>query len=327
MSLSYRKWTVVKKKPYENPWVTYFKSMIYEKNNCINGIATGKPGSGKSWAILSLVSQIQPRFKLDGNWFFKAGDFMRAITDYYKSNKSEPGKIWVLDEAGVDLNNLNFHDEINKGLNLFFQTARHRNYFFFATVPFISFISAGVRKLMNVSIIADGWNKKHKTITMPRILQYNDEMDKFYRKRLLVETEGGVIPCNKLFVKRPCNRLVNEYEKRKVEFTGDLFEKTATKIENFEEKQLNKLFSKVPTPFQTKVSDCLKQGLTVKETSIKLGKVHSRIYDAMKGLKKKGFEFIPIRERLNKKVVAYKVIDLRQSLNNTAEYMKKQAIT
>jgi len=46
-------------------------------------------------------------------------------------------------------------------------------------------------------------------------LQYNDEYDKFYKKRLLVETGEGTVPCNKILVRKPPKRLVDEYEKTK----------------------------------------------------------------------------------------------------------------
>jgi len=316
-----RSWEIVRKIPFENPWVTYIKAKILEKNNCINGIAVGTPGSGKSWGVLSLCAQIEPNFKLEGNWFFKASHFMRAITDYYRQDEYKPGKIWVLDEAGVDLNNLNYYDEINKGLNLFFQTARHRNYIFIATVPFISFISSGVRKLMNLTLRAEGWNKDNQTIMLPRVLQYNDEYDKFYKKRLLVETGEGTVPCNKILVRKPPKRLVDEYEKLKVKFTGDLFETTALKIEQYEQKQFNKFFGSSPTQLQEEILSYLKKKITVKRIAQKLDKNSNDIYNVMSTLRRKGFQIQPIRD--GRKVLHYEVTDIRDKFVKTVENLKK----
>lgn len=310
--MGYRTWEIVKKKPFENPWITYMRAKVLYRNNCINGIAVGDPGSGKSWSILSMMAQINPRFKLDGNWFFKASDFMREITEYYKRNDYERGKIWVLDEAGVDLNNLNFYDEINRGLNIFFQTARHRNYIFFATVPFISFISAGVRKLMTTVFRAEGWNDKNQTKVIPRILQYNDEMDKFYKRRLLVETNAGTIHCNVIMVRKPPQRLVNEYEKRKAEFTGDLFELTANKIEAFERKQSEKYLGKGLTAREETILGLLKMGLLDYEIVKKLNVYKGSIVNSMEKIRHKGIELKLVKEGgIPKK---YEVIDHREEM-------------
>lgn len=306
--MSYRTWEVVKKKQFENPWVTYMRAKVFSKNNCINGISVGKPGSGKSWGVLSMMAQLDPDFELDGNWFFKASDFMRAITEYYKSDDYKKGKIWVLDEAGVDLNNLNYYDEINKGLNLFFQTARHRNYIFFATVPFISFISTGVRKLMTTVFRAEGW-ENNKTKMIPRILQYNDEMDKFYRRRLIVDTKDGTVPCNAILVRRPPERLIKEYEKRKAEFTGDLFELTANKIEAFEEKQNQKFFGKKLTAREEFIISRLKDGHLVKGITKELGTYNRSIITNIERLKHKGIEIKPISK--DGVILKYEVIDHR----------------
>jgi hypothetical protein len=316
---SWKRWEVIKKIPKENPWVTYMKAKVFQKNNCINGIAVGAPGSGKSWAVLSMMSQIKPKFKIEGNWFFKASDFMRAITEYYRRNDYEPGKIWVLDEAGVDLNNMNFYDEINKGLNLFFQTARHRNYIFVATVPFISFISAGVRKLMTATFRAEGW-KNNKTIIIPRVLQYNDEFDKFYKRRLIVETPNGSMPCNKVLVRRPPIHLVREYERLKNEFTGDLFELTSQKIEAYQDKQLAKFFKSDPTPGERKVLKCLKDGMNLHQIKDEVHINMSNVYRAFGNLQNKGYEFIPIKE--GSTIVKYTVVDVREKLSKSLNKIK-----
>jgi hypothetical protein len=143
-----------------NPWAKYMKEQVLKRNNCVNLVNTGAPGTGKSWALLSLFNQIDPDFQLEGNWFFSAAKFMKAV----KSENHKPAKLWALDEARIDLNNLNYFNELNRGLNAFFQTARHRRYIFGMTVPFLDFVSKGVRTLMTTQFRAEGWVKRKNLI-------------------------------------------------------------------------------------------------------------------------------------------------------------------
>ena len=49
-------WEIVDQVEGENVWISYFKRQIFEKNNCVNTVLTGKTGSGKSWAIALQLS-------------------------------------------------------------------------------------------------------------------------------------------------------------------------------------------------------------------------------------------------------------------------------
>jgi len=290
----------------ENPWITFFKHQVYNRNNCINSFMTGQPGSGKSWAILSICSQLDPEFELENNWFFKAAPLMRALKDYYKDGNSKVGKIWVMDEAGVDLHNLNYFDEINKGLNLFFQTARHRNYFFYGTVPYLSFISKGVRKLATVILRAQGWNSENMTTIIPRINQYNDEIDKFYKRRLIVRTDNGASFCNQIQIKKPKIRLVREYEKLKGEFTSDVFEQTAERIERFENKAREKEKTKKLTLKQHRLISLMQQGFSRKKILETLNIEGSSLTDMIYPIQGTGILIQPLKNKKNR-VIRYRV--------------------
>ena len=175
-------------KDEENVWVSYAKRQVTTKNNCINLICTGGPGSSKSWSILSYFCQIDPDFDLNEQCFFKAKELMRA----FQHDKVVKGKPFMFDESGIDASNQNWQDEINKGLKAFFQTARHRNYIFGMTVPFMSFVSKGVRCLMNCHWKAQSWTADNLSKIAPYVLEYNGDYDKFYWKRLLVRSSHGL---------------------------------------------------------------------------------------------------------------------------------------
>jgi DNA-binding CsgD family transcriptional regulator len=281
------------------------EEQVLKRNNCVNLVNTGPPGTGKSWALLSLFNQINPDFQLEGNWFFSAAKFMKAV----KSEDHKPGKLWGLDEAGIDLNNLNYFNELNKGLNAFFQTARHRRYIFGMTVPFLDMVSKGVRTLMTAQFRAEGWVKrKNLSIIKPFSLEYNPEYHKFYRKRLLVKCGDKITRCNKIYLPKPPKHIVREYEKRKKEFTSKLFDSIAERMDAFEKKEERetRAMQKPLTPAQEQILEKLRDGKVVYEIAQDLGITKRAVYEFMKLLKKKGAKITPFRG-MDNKVHGYKV--------------------
>lgn len=284
-------WPTVKYVEGESPWVTFARKQVHRKNNCINMIATGMPGSGKSWALLSYFSLVDPDFDVDSQCFFKALDLIKE----FKNDRVLKGKPFMFDEAGIDANSLKWQNEINQGLNAFFQTARHRNYIFGMTVPFINFVSKGVRTLMNCHFIAEGWNSKNETKVKPRVLQYNGDMDKFYRKRLLIRLKGGVDFVNEIRLPKPRAKLVNQYEKKKKEFTTDLFGNIIEKIEENQEKR--KKTSTLNLTFkQEQVLKKLKEGKRAIDIAREMGDIPQVIHGVIVGLRKKGVKVQKIIE-------------------------------
>lgn len=283
---------------------------VYKDNACINGIIIGDPGSGKSWSMLSIACALDPDFKLEGNLFFKAGKMMRAIKDYYTGENAKPkrGKVWLLDEAGIDVNALNYHDAINKGLNAFFQTARHRNYFFFMSVPQMNFVSKGVRTLMTTFAKANGWDKETKLtkITM-RIMEYNGDIDKYYRKRLFVYDGIKLTPCNESRLPKPPKHIIDEYEQMKKKFTGDLFESIANEIDGYEEKKQERNSGRAPTEKQLEVLELLKRGKNVWDIATIKRCSNGLVTTHMIGLKKKGYKFIGHRDDKTGRMTHYDV--------------------
>lgn len=310
---------MVQKKSDEKAWITYMNRQVHKRNNCINAVFTGVPGSGKSWAMLSMAEALDPNFTLEGNWFFKAGPMMRAIKEYYFGENADPrpGKIWCLDEGGIDLNNMSFHDAINRGLNAFFQTARHRNYIFLMSVPYLKFISKGVRTLMTTHCRAEGWTKDSMTVIVPRVMEYNGDLDKFYRKRLVVIDENhNMQMCNKTHLPRPSDRLVKEYEQMKKEFTGDLFSDISASIDAYEageKTKSDKAAGKITlTGNQEDVLAALKQGLNAQQVADKLNTHRRSVNAAMVSMRNKGFKFRKVMEPGSSRVIKYEITGERE---------------
>jgi len=281
-----------------NPWVVWTRDIVTQKNNCLNLVVTGQPGKGKSWALLSffhLLSEAMGKeFDLERSFSFRAVDFMRKVN---QESFTEPGTILGLDEAGIDLHNLKYYDEMNKGLNSFLQTGRHRNYVFGLTVPYLPFLSKGVRIMMLAEWEALGWTSKNKTIIQPRHLQYNSRQDMIYRKRLMVIKDGRLQYCNKIELPKPPKKVIVEYESLKKQFTSDLFDDIVERMEGQIDKQkasVNR--GRALTLKQEKILNGLKDGLLVPTIAKREGITERAVYNHMQLIQKKGISIRAVKE-------------------------------
>lgn len=297
-------WVAVRVKENENPWVTYAKRQVYRKNNCINLVCVGAPGMGKSWGLLSYFNMIDPEFDIE-RVFFKASKLMT----FFKEQKSMKGKPFLFDEAGIDANNLKWRDEINKGLNAFFQTGRHKNYVFGMTVPYLQFISKGVRTLMTSKFIAKG-HTGNKTIIAPRLMEYNADLDMFYNPRLFVL--GDNCFCNELHLPKPPKQLIKDYESAKKEFTSGLFDEISKRMKGHEDKEM-RLTKTEFTERQETVLRLLKEGKTRDEAANVFGCSTVNISVHINRLKKKGIIFTSNNDG------TYKINDYRTETSNNDE--------
>jgi len=272
----------------ENPWVTYAKQQVFRKNNCLNLIVVGKPGSSKSWALLSYFLQINPDFSIENDCFFHAKDLLNL----FREDKIKKGNPIMYDESGIDTHSMKWQDEVNRGLNAFFQTSRHRNYIFGMTVPFQSFVSKGVRTLMNCKFKANGWNSKNESLIKPLTLEWNDELQKFYSKRLLIQTKEGIMFCDEIKLSKPPDKLIKVYEKLKKEFTTELYEEIGQKIESKEREQKRNSLPRL-TLRQEQTIEGIKKGMKLRELAEELKCSMGNISNIITTLRGKGIKIEP----------------------------------
>ena len=299
----------------QNPWATYMHQQINTKHNCIYGLIHGKVGSGKSYSMLSLIEQYDPDINLSESFYFSAGKMMKDIDSYYNASaKPKIGKVWMLDEAGISVASHKHFDAVNKGLNAFMQVARHRSPILLCTVPNFNFVSKGVRTMMNVVGETVGWCPKTNTSSISlRILDYNGDLDKYYKKRIYVyEKDKGLTPCNQTTLPKPSKGLLIEYEKLKKEFTSELFGNITKEIENYEAKQEEKAFGKEPTPKQLAIHNLIKRGKNVETIATLKGIGTAAIYAQMRLLTKKGFKYKPVRDDKINKILYYEYTEPKE---------------
>lgn len=214
--------------------VRYIHHRIRDNKNFLATI-TGPTGSGKSWTGLSIAELLDPEFNVD-RVIFKARELMKLIN----GDTLKPGSVIVWDEAGIDLSNRNWQSITNKMLNALLQTFRHRNFILLFTVPFHDFIDSSSRKLFHADFQTQRLNKNQGVVVLkPKLLQYNSDLGKWYRKYLKVTINGGVIKIRKWKVPRPSKELIKVYEEKKNLFTKGLNQKIDMELLGLESKEAN----------------------------------------------------------------------------------------
>lgn len=315
----------------ENVWVTYIKRRVFKTNNSINIVMTGETGSGKSWAMLNLAYAIDPNFSVD-NVFFKLSDFVKAITE----REFKRGSMVIFDEAGIDLNSSNWQNLLNKTMNMIMQTIRHRNMIICFTVPHFHFLSKGVRTLISAHWEALGYDDQNNSKIKPRAMEYNGNIDKFYRKRLMVQEGHNVYMCSLIKIKKAPNELINSYEEKKLQYTTNLYKKLRDELENYEamsEERINKRKYKTTTmtDIQEDTLKLLKEGKTIKEISLIQRRAEGTIYKTCTSLRNKPFiKITPIKKNYRNdkgvfinNVVGYRVEDQREDKEEKSNNKEK----
>ena len=108
---------------------------------------------------------------------------------------------------------------LNKSLSFLLQTWRHRRLILLVTVPDIKYIDAGVRKMFNILFESAKVIKTKGVVAIKaKYIQVNYQSGKAYHKNF--RRSNRLV---KLYVKKPTVKLRHRYEKRKTEFTTQLY--------------------------------------------------------------------------------------------------------
>jgi type II secretory ATPase GspE/PulE/Tfp pilus assembly ATPase PilB-like protein len=216
--------------------VRYIQRRIKNNKNFLATI-TGPTGSGKSWSALSMAKLIDPTFTAD-RVIFRARELMKLINE----GNLGAGSVIVWDEAGIDLSNRNWQSVTNKMLNALLQTFRHKNFILFFTVPYHDFIDSASKKLFHADFETQRINKNQGLVIIkPKLLQYNSNLSKWYRKYLKVQINNKIVKIKRWAVPRPDEELVRAYESRKNLFTQDLNKDIDNQLKELEPEVINEV--------------------------------------------------------------------------------------
>lgn len=273
-----------------------FNRVSKENKNALICV-TGPTGSGKSYAVLSLIiglylyqyGEYPPLEYVKDHSVFKSKDFLQKINN----PNLRPLEAWLFDEVGVEASSKDHASNHNKALNFVVQTFRHLQQIVFFTVPSFFFMDKSVRNMVHYKLETVSINKAKKTNKCKFfILDYNERRDKLYFKYIKVLTGEYKAKVKRINTALIPKEYADQYEAQKTIYSEELRGKILTKLEKAEEKENKELnIEKKPlTERQQAVYDAFMSGLpTGTAVAKKLGLNDVQVCEAKKGFIKKGY--------------------------------------
>jgi len=231
---------VYRSKAKGDSWARWMvgRTMRQNKNNLISLV--GKTGSGKTYSAISIC---QIMSKMDGVPFTieHVVFSLRELMDLINSGKLKRGSKIVFDEPQVSISAREFQSEANKVFNYLLSTFRHRNLTLFFCTPYETLLDKNTRRLFHVRMETMSINVNNQTCRLkPRYIEYSDFKTEPYRKQLVImfKDENGRGKSHKLFywdVPKPSKELIEQYEKKKLDFTNNLNKNISERLKKFDE--------------------------------------------------------------------------------------------
>jgi len=253
-----------------NSWARWMvgRSIKKNQNNLISIV--GKTGSGKTFSAISICEIMS---KMDGVPFTieHVVFSLRELMDLINSGKLKRGSKIVFDEPQVSISAREFQSEANKIFNYLLSTFRHRNLTLFFCTPYETLLDKNTRRLFHARFETMSINVNNNTCRIkPRYIEYSDFKTEPYRKQLVVmfKDEYNKTKYHKLFywdVPKPNKDLIEQYEKKKLDFTNNLNKNISERLKKFDEsgnsltsKQVEDITIRKPlTPTQERVMKVL----------------------------------------------------------------------
>ena len=274
---------VQKTEQQEASWIRYIRNRILKKKNFL-ALVSGSTGSGKSWSCLSVALMLDNKFGVERIVFG-----LRGLMHLINSGEKFPaGSVFVWDEFQIEGGNRNWQSLTNKLLNSLLSTFRHKNFIVLINAPYSDFIDSQSKKLLHAEweVMGIDYNSE-KTIMKPMVIQYNSRRKQFYYKYLRVKTKRGVSPITKWKIPKPPKWIVEEYERKKTNFTTNLNQEI--------ERQLNKLDSKDKkkplTDKQEEILNLMSKHQDVVKVAKELKTSERTIYFHIAQARKKGYDY------------------------------------
>lgn len=188
---------------------------LHKENRNWVAVICGETGSGKSYSALTLAHKIGGKVYI----VFKPVEFLSILN----SNHLQKGDVLVFDEAGVGMAAREWYSLQNKLLGAVLQTFRHRNVATIFTCPNLSFIDVQARKLFHAYLETQYIDREREiAVLKPYDIQTNSMLNKDYFKFPRFVFGDRIVQMNRLCLAKPDPEIIEDYEKRKCEYTARL---------------------------------------------------------------------------------------------------------
>lgn len=245
----------------------YIRNRFKNNKNWLCAVI-GPTGSGKSYSSIRMAElwykeEFNQEFPLEHICFS-----IKELATLLKENKLKKGDFVVFEEAGVNVNNLEFQNKIQRIFQHVMQSFRSKNIGVIFNLPSIGFLNKGSRVLLHAVFQTKGIDKGLKEVLIkPFILQYNSLYDKQYHKYIRIVDGKRRIEVKTMRFGLPSKELLNKYEGKKDKFVNSKIEELSDEID---EKEKDKGVTEIE--LKELVTPLYNKGITkVNEISQQLG--------------------------------------------------------
>lgn len=235
----------------ENSIIRYIGNRVLRSNKNFLCALVGQTGAGKSWAGLKICELYSQMFDIpfDPNIHVISSlkELLMLITAPDFDKKIQYGSILLFDEPQTEANARNWQSEANQALNQLVSTFRNQRLVVLFATPYLEFIDKQSRILFHGEFKVLGYDKNTKiTKIKPRFLEYNKNIDDFYRKRLVIQYAvhdkpvHNVSKLNFWHIDKASDKTILVYEAKKKKFTDALNRKLLEQMELKEKGQEGK---------------------------------------------------------------------------------------
>lgn len=275
----------------------YIRTRLNKNKNFIYAMV-GETGGGKSWATLSIMEALSIMmnrpFSIKENFAWTPYEFMQV----HNKNKGR-GTCICLDEGGTAINAKRFMSNVNIAIGNLYQTSRLYNYVYGLNLPDIGFLDKTVRKLLHCIIEVKHIDfERERTLIIPKLLMYdrgnadNKGDSKIYKKYLRVKRPfEPVRPLKAIWVHKPSDVLIKEYELLKREFTDKLNKNVENVVRDPNMDLVEEGGRLDLNEVESRVLYCRNmEGLNISNTSKALGLEESEIRKVLRQVRSKNWE-------------------------------------
>lgn len=218
--------------------VAWLLRRVWDRMNTRNehfmGCIVGREGSGKSHTAIRIAHEIDPTFNANRVIFD-----VKNLLEVLESGEHEPGNVYVLDEAGVQMGARTWHDRAQILANQALQLVRDHNLGVIFTLPIASELDkqahGRIQAMLEVVNKEEGEHVdiKWKWIDPDRVNRNGKLYKKFPRRR----QNGRLKRITSLRIGPPDTEIIDRYEMKKNEFQASFYRETIEEMEGAEEEQ------------------------------------------------------------------------------------------
>lgn len=233
------------------------KKRVLKLNKNYIFVCTGPPGSGKSWACISIAELVDPNFSIEN--ITTPLDDEKGLIPLLNSEKFKRGDAIVMEEAGVDLSAKEWQSFINKAVNKVLQTFRWEGIALLMNVPVDAFVDKWAR------VLWQGYGEmvyvnEESGISLMKFfdMSYSGRYQTIFYKYPYKVINGRWVQQRSFAIPKPSDDLLMEYEPLHKRFKKNIRKDLGEELKKRKEKQLEKeLKKRMPVDVETCVKSVL----------------------------------------------------------------------